>query len=86
MAGPLGKPRDKADRPNSRSLRAAAECGACVATLLGIVGSATTFVAPGLPTEALIRIRPCSAIACTCAEAPYVQLLPGSGALVRKPP
>ncbi len=66
MAGPLGKPRDKADRPNRLSLRAAAECGACFAALLGIVGSATTFVA----RLAFIRIRPCSAFVCTCAEAP----------------
>ncbi len=65
MAGPLGKPRDKTDRPNRLSLRAAAECGACAA-LLGIVGSATTFVA----RLAFIRIRPCSAFVCTCAEAP----------------
>ena len=46
MAIPLGKPRDKADRPDKPpSLRVAAKCGVCVVALLGFVVLATTFVA-----------------------------------------
>jgi hypothetical protein len=46
MATPLGKPSDKADRPDKpRPVRVAAKCGVCVVALLGFVVRATTFVA-----------------------------------------
>ena len=46
MATPLGKPSDKADRPDKpSSLRVAAKCGVCVVALLGVVVLATAFVA-----------------------------------------
>ena len=46
MATPLGKPSDKADRPDKpRPIRVAAKCGVCFVALLGIVAQATTFVA-----------------------------------------
>jgi hypothetical protein len=46
MATTLGKPSDKADRPDKpQSLRVAAKCGVCVVALLGFVVLATTFVA-----------------------------------------
>jgi len=46
MATTLGKPSDKADRPDKPpSLRVAAKCGVCVVALLGFVVLATSFVA-----------------------------------------
>ncbi len=55
MATPLGKPSDKADRPDKpSSLRVAVTCGVCVVVLLGFVVLATTFVA----RLATIRILP----------------------------
>ncbi len=55
MVTALGKPSDKADRPDKpRPIRIAAECGVCVVALLGFVVLATTFVA----RLASIRILP----------------------------
>src|SRR5437867_12990404 len=55
MAGPIGEPSDKADRPKRcRPIRVAAKCGARFIALLGIVAQATTFVA----RLAFIRILP----------------------------
>jgi len=55
MATPLGKPRDKADRPDKpRPIRVAAKCGVCIVALLGFVVLATTFVA----RLASVRILP----------------------------
>ena len=55
MATPLGKPSDKADRPDKpRPIRVAAKCGVCIVALLGFVVLATTFVA----RLAAIRILP----------------------------
>jgi hypothetical protein len=46
MAIPLGKPSDKADRPNKPSpFGLLAKCGVCVVALLGVVVLTTTFVA-----------------------------------------
>ncbi len=55
-----------AGRPKRPVPSGAAQCGACIAALLGIVGRATTFVA----RLASIRIEPSSAIVNTYAEAP----------------
>ena len=63
---PFARLATKKTARNAPSLRAAAQCGACFAALLGIVGRATTFVA----RLAFIRIGPCSAIASTYAEVP----------------
>ena len=60
MATPLGKPSDKADRPEShRPIRVAVKCGVCVVALLGFVVPATTFVA----RLASIRILPATQFA-----------------------
>ena len=45
MVTTLGKPSDKADRPESPALRVAAKYGVCIVALLGFVVLATTFVA-----------------------------------------
>ncbi len=60
MATTLGKPRDKADRPESHCpIRVAAKCGVCIVALLGFVVLATTFVA----RLASIRILPATQFA-----------------------
>ena len=60
MAIPLGKPSDKADRPDKpRPVRVAAKFGVCVVALLGFVVPATTFVA----RLASIRILPATQFA-----------------------
>jgi hypothetical protein len=61
------------------SLRAAAQCGACYASLLGIVVRTTTFVA----SLAFIRISPGSAACGGCAEAPWGDRAPGRDARIR---
>ena len=67
MVDPLREACDKANRPKSPVppliLHTEAQCGACFAVLLGVVGSTTASDAPNLPTEAFIRIGPCSATA-----------------------
>jgi hypothetical protein len=75
MAIPLGKPSDKADRPDKpSSLRVAVTCGVCVVALLGIVVPATTFVA----RLASIRILPATQPAEDLIRGSLTQQLPAT--------